>query len=424
MKRLADLGPGLCKWPVREDADGHWHCAEEVARPGLHYCAGHMAIAYPKAAGPSRSERLAMIKLAAMRRGMFRSTPVDNADQTLARIMAESEAAGRRATAASAAVPVEVCKSDGKYADPILAAPPGPPSDSAADASTEAQEVSAALGHLRRVEPVCLAGAEPEPIATGEPIFEHADPAELLVEASYQRDLSPKSVALIRKIALGWDWRKFRPPVVVFTDAGVLIVDGQHTTIAAASRGLASIPIQIVEAPEVKARAEAFIGLNRDRLQVTPVQLHHAAVAAGDETALTIEQVCQRAGVTIVRTAWGSYKWKPGETMAVNAIRDLIDRRGAMKARLILQALAEAGCAPVAAHEIKAAEHLFTNEDFAAELDPLAEGGASELANVVRSLGNTADKDAKMFAATHCVPYWKGLAAVWFKKCKKRRKAA
>jgi hypothetical protein len=204
----------------------------------------------------------------------------------------------------------------------------------------------------------------------------------------------------------------------------VLIVDGQHTTIAAASRGLASIPIQIVEAPEVQERAEAFIGLNRDRLQVTPVQLHHAAVAAGDETALTVEQVCHRAGVTIVRSAWGAYKWKAGETMAVNAIRDLIDRRGVIKARMILAALVAADCAPVAAHEIKAAEHLFATDDFATELEPLSEGGAADLAQAIQALGESAAKDAKLFAATHCVPYWKALAAVWFKRCKKRRKAA
>jgi len=411
MKRLADLGRRCCRWPVREDADGHWFCSDP-ARPGLAYCSSHYKRAWlksPKAREPRVDSAQQQASVVAPRT----SGPLPQLDQAKPDAPAlgseENEPAPSNAGFSGISAPEEINNFPGE-------------SNNIA-AKNAAEEVSQTPA-LRGVEPICLNGAEPEPIATGEPIFEHANPADLLVEQSYQRDLTPKSVALIRKIALGWDWRKFRPPVVVFTDAGCLIVDGQHTTIAAASRGLASIPIQIVEAPEVQSRAEAFIGLNRDRLQVTPVQLHHAAVAAGDETAVTIEQVCHRAGVTIVRSAYGSYKWKPGETMAVNAIRDLIERRGAMKARMILQALAQAGCAPVAAHEIKAAEHLFSHEDFAAELEPLAEGGGADLALVVKALGDSAAKDAKMFAATHCVPYWKGLAATWFKKCRKRRKAA
>jgi hypothetical protein len=335
-----------------------------------------------------------------------------SADRTMTRIMAESAAAGARATGTSPPPSI---------GEP-LSAPVGPLRDD--QQTCDDQPPNVVAQELRPVEPICLNGAEPAAIPTEAPVYMDVDPRTLVVEASYQRDLSPKSVALIRKIALRWDWRRFRPPVVVMSDAGGLVIDGQHTCAGAVSRGLTSIPVQVIDAPEIKVRAETFVGLNKDRLALTPVQLHHAAVAAGDETAITVEQVCHRAGVTIVRSAYGAYKWKPGETMAVNAIRDLIDRRGAMKARMLLQALAQAGCAPVAAHEIKAAEHLFSHDDFAGELEPLADGGGADLALVVKALGDGAAKDAKMFAATHCVPYWKGLAATWFKKCRKRRKAA
>lgn len=80
------------------------------------------------------------------------------------------------------------------------------------------------------------------------------------------------------------------------------MIDGQHTAIAAASHpDIALIPVMVVEAVDQAERAGAFIGHNRDRLNITPMQMHYAAVAAGDEDALTVEQVCARAGVKILR---------------------------------------------------------------------------------------------------------------------------
>jgi hypothetical protein len=249
-------------------------------------------------------------------------------------------------------------------------------------------------------------------------------PTDLLIDEAYQRGLSEKSKALIARIVQGWDGRRFKPPIDARTESGIEIIDGQHTAIAAASHpSIHKIPVLVVEAAQVTDRASAFVGHNRDRLTVTAMQMHHAMVTAGDDDAVTVEQVCERAGVTLVRSAFGGYRWKPGDSVAVGAINALIGRRGAKGARELLQALVAAGLAPVGANDIKAAELLFTDPDFAGELEPLPEGGA-DLAAAIRTLGAGAQREAKDMAAMKCLPLWKATAAVWFRKTRKRRKAA
>lgn len=277
---------------------------------------------------------------------------------------------------------------------------------------------------LRPVVPICIQGIEPGAPPTGEPMIEWMAPSDLLVDGAYQRDLSDKSIKLIRRIVEHWDWRRFKPPVVAWTEAGFEIIDGQHTAIAAATHPtIERIPVLVVEASELKDRASAFIGHNRDRLAVSAVQMHQAAATAGDEDAVTVNQVCERAGVRLVTGAWGGYAWQAGETVAVSAVRRLIDQRGAQKARMVLQALCAAGCAPITVHDIKAADLLFHSADFAGDLEPLPVGG-EDLAQAIRNLGANGPKEAREYAALKCLPLWKAQAAVWFKKTRKRRRSA
>lgn len=153
---------------------------------------------------------------------------------------------------------------------------------------------------LRPITAINCAGLTPSTPSSSGPIFEWVNPADLLVNEAYQRDLAERSIKLIRRIVQGWDWTKFKPPVCSLGDDGMEVIDGQHTAIAAATHpGIDKIPVMIVETETVHDRAAAFIGQNMDRLGVTKMQLHKAAVAAGDEDALTIEQVCSRAGVTL-----------------------------------------------------------------------------------------------------------------------------
>jgi hypothetical protein len=259
----------------------------------------------------------------------------------------------------------------------------------------------------------------PGAVTTREPVFEKISPAALFVDESYQRNLSERSVRLIRKIVARWDWRTFMPPVVVKVADDYHVIDGQHTAIAALTHpAIKEIPVMVVEADALADQARTFLGRNRDRITVTPCQLHAAAVIAGDEDALTVHQVCGRAGLRILKHPPGAGQFKAGDTLAVSTVSALVNRRGAMRARKILQVVGDARIAPVPAALIKAVEHLMTHADTAGQIDP------GDLTTVIRAGHGVIEAEAKVFAATHGVALWKGAAATLLKRCKRGRRRA
>ena len=270
----------------------------------------------------------------------------------------------------------------------------------------------------RKIAAIKLHDIVPNAPAMAVPVFEWMDPATLIVNGAYQRNLSDRSYRLIRKLISSWDWNRFRPPVVALTPDGFEVIDGQHTSIAAASHpGIVSIPVMVVQAEEMAQRAEAFLGLNKDRLGMTATQIHHAAVASGDEDALTIEQVCARAGVRILRLPPSHGTFKPGDSMAVAGIGKLISRHGVIKARELLQALVAAGIAP-GITEIRAAELLLHDEEYVGAFEP------GDLTSTVIKVGSKGLQKAKVFAATHNVPIYRALAVVWYRERPRGRRSA
>lgn len=252
---------------------------------------------------------------------------------------------------------------------------------------------------------------------TAAPTMRMVSPSQLMVDEVYQRNLSERSVTLIRKMIERWDWRRFKPPICAETDGGFEVIDGQHTAIGAASNPFVTeIPILVVDAAAQADRAGAFVSHNRDRIGITPMQLFFAALAAGDDDAVTAQQVCERAGVRILKVQPASFK--PGDTLAVQAIKALCNRRGAMGARRVLEVLAQAHCAPVAAGQIKAVEALLFEDEYKG----LCEG--PDITSALMAMGAEADKEAALFAAAHNVRQWQALTVILFRRAKRGRRRA
>lgn len=272
---------------------------------------------------------------------------------------------------------------------------------------------------LRGVRPISLMGVEAASAEVAKPEFEWVDPGLLLVDDGYQRNLSERSVKLVRKICAAWDWRRFKPPVCARTERGLEVIDGQHTAIAACSHpDVAEIPVMVVVAASRRDRAQSFIGHNRDRLNITPMQMHFAAAAAGDEDAQDIDRVCQRAGVTLLKATPGNGAWKAGETVAVKAIGALINRRGVVRAREVLEVLIKGQATPISTVQIRAVECLLHDDEYREDID------ADGIINAMLKLGFMADQEASVFAATHRVPIFRALAIVLFRKGKRRARRA
>ena len=112
------------------------------------------------------------------------------------------------------------------------------------------------MDSLRPISPLPISGVTPGPVSAALPVFKWVAPRALLVEEAYQRDLGDKSVRLIRKIVAGWDWTAMKPPICARRPDGALVViDGQHTAMAAASHPeIKEIPVMIVEADTIVRR--------------------------------------------------------------------------------------------------------------------------------------------------------------------------
>lgn len=462
MKSLYALTDRCCRWPVGPSyPPGQMHKQLWCGAPrglGDWYCPEHMRVAFPRAhltAAQVRARNLLTIKIALTRRRAdvtrdemleaIRSDRARDIAETGSRILAQAGYGDYAQVAAAAPESEEVAalrtrlSEGGEAVAPNLAkndqfearkpadagfeggAELGSDLSPAIHAKTENMDGSihdkggAQTDTLRPVEAIDLAETL-APIPTAPPLTEWMAPGDLLIEAAYQRDLSPKSMDLIKRIAERWDWRRFKPPIVAWSERGFEIIDGQHTAIGAATRGIDKIPVLVVEAADLTDRASAFVGHNQDRLAITPIQMHQAKLAAGDEDALTAQQVIDKAGATLVISAYGARGWKPSETVAITTIDQLARKRGAMRARQVVELLVKAGAAPISAAAIKAVDMLMFKPEFA-EID------LEHLPAAIIQTGDV-EKEAKLDAKTHCIPAWEAMGRIWFRKCRKTRRAA
>ncbi|RDE08366.1 DUF6551 family protein [Pelagibacterium lacus] len=247
------------------------------------------------------------------------------------------------------------------------------------------------------------------------PDLDWIDVSLIDVDPTYQRGIDENRV---QKILDWFSWRSFGALTLSKIEGGRYhAIDGQHRLEAAKRHpSVTLVPCTIIEAGGTVAEAETFVTVNANRKNVSPLEMYWAELAADDPEALTIAQVTNRAGVTIMRHPGAQYE--PGQTVAVSAIRSLVDKRGAMRARQILEVLAKAELAPIKGEHVRAAEILMTDDEFRHSVEPDA------LSEALSGNGEEFSIEAKAFAKTHRMPVGRALASVWFRKTRKKRKAA
>lgn len=255
-------------------------------------------------------------------------------------------------------------------------------------------------------------------VAPERPEFIWLHPSKLMVDENYQRNLSGNSTALIRRIAKRWDWRRFKPPVVTLSGYGdtYAVIDGQHTATAAAALNI-EIPVMVVKTDGVADQAISFVSHNTERTNVSKIQIHHAMVAAGDEDALDVENVCRRAGVNLLRMQKPIYA--VGDTLALGSIQQLVKRHGVIKARQVLEILVRCKLAPLTAIMIKGLSECMFGTDTAGDVD------AERLELYIRSKGSLwLEREATSLAMLKDMQTWRAMTAVLYKGGKARGQAA
>lgn len=176
------------------------------------------------------------------------------------------------------------------------------------------------------------------------PSLENCRIFELLIDEAYQRSIdNGSSQALIRKIAMYWDWSLFHPLAVARRADGTLfVVDGQHRLAAAKLRkDLYDIPCVVTASASVADEAASFVAMNVQRRALSAIDLFKAAVAAGDDNANEITAMMAAAGLTLAPHQ-NFISWKPGMVSNIGGIRDSYKRFGRQVTQWALEAVARA----------------------------------------------------------------------------------
>ena len=162
----------------------------------------------------------------------------------------------------------------------------------------------------------------------------------LVIDMSYQRNVTVGSVRNIRRIVSAFDWNKFVPIIGTGNDDGsVSVVDGQHRATAALTLGIESVPVYILACTSEEAAA-AFAAINGNVTPVSPVDVWFAQVAAKDPEAMRLKRSMDAASVTIVRRKGGL---AVGESRSIGVLRRAFDFYGETLFITILQCITETG---------------------------------------------------------------------------------
>lgn len=229
------------------------------------------------------------------------------------------------------------------------------------------------------------------------PAFQWIETEKLVIDPRYQREIGDRGRANIKRMIERFDWSLFG--IVTVTRAvkdRYAVIDGQHRATAAHMHpAIPKVPCVIIDASEAE-QARTFIGINSAVVAMSPIQMFHAAVAAGIPDAAGAAACAARAGVTVMRYPVRRENLKKGATLAAGTLRAVWKAQGPKALTAALTALAakdEDGLGLVSAHAIKAlalavsARHVseahteaLTAMDFekledAAQLASLREGG-------------------------------------------------
>jgi len=176
------------------------------------------------------------------------------------------------------------------------------------------------------------------------PSLEFRPIPDLGIDPAYQRSIdNGESQALIRRIAVHWDWGLCQPLTVARRDDGSFwVVDGQHRLAAARlRRDIYDLPCVIMASGSVADEAAAFVAMNSQRKKLNALDLFKAALAAGDDDAVAVMGLIEAAGLSLAaHSNWTA--WKPGMISNIAGVLALYRKGGGMVTRRALVVLSRA----------------------------------------------------------------------------------
>src|SRR5690606_19559428 len=103
-------------------------------------------------------------------------------------------------------------------------------------------------------------------------------------------------------------------------------IDGQHRYLAALTRDdIDELPCVVISDQDFKEQAKSFVAINTKRVNLHSLGKYHAAVAAGDETAMDIAGMLMECKITVPKSPVLKGETKPRELQAIGTIARMID---------------------------------------------------------------------------------------------------
>ena len=126
---------------------------------------------------------------------------------------------------------------------------------------------------------------------------------DLNIDGRYQR--GQVSEVKVRKIARLWDWKLFGViSVIARIDGTFWVYDGGHRVRAAFLRDdIVSVPCMVFPGETLEEEAEAFLGANLLKSNVSAYSQHRAQVVVGEPIAIAAKKILDKHSYTSTATA-------------------------------------------------------------------------------------------------------------------------
>ena len=164
----------------------------------------------------------------------------------------------------------------------------------------------------------------------------------LTVDPTYQRTMESRvSQRQIAQIVEAFRWACFGAVLAAPHGDGWRIIDGQHRVEAAKHLGIQTVPCIVVPDATVADQAQIFLSTNLLRSKVNSYAIFHARIAAGEQLALDTKALLDEAGLWISRANTMFKDLKPGQTLALKTIENVV-KSGCKTSRQAVLACAKA----------------------------------------------------------------------------------
>ncbi len=221
---------------------------------------------------------------------------------------------------------------------------------------------------LTRVHPLKRHDLVPRPIDEmgPPPVLIWIPLKDLVIDHSYQRELTKASMRLIRKMVAEFDWATMKAiNVVERGDGRFEVIDGQHTAVAAATHGeVNELPALVCEPLTKVEKARAFVGINTNRMRMSGLQVFWAEVAAGDDVSMAVVAGAVKGNARVLRSQPQTGVYKQGDTLAVKALKMVAKNKGKAGVAHVLRLGVRAKIVPITALAIKSFGHVLWASEY------------------------------------------------------------